>query len=373
MAGLICMAALVLAAIAAPSAQAAGPEWEVTSITTSVPVFHRNEPEVVAYHVKNIGDTASGEDVTVTESFPGTTLVEARMVFPCPLAEPVVCTFPEGFGIKVYPGEEFEIPVRVTVNQNAPDLVTSTLTVTKGGAPEITASKSVPVEDKRKFDVLNFTAGVTTEAEEPFGVAGGHGAKATNRFTFPLNDDPDFPRPVEGFKDSFVDLPIGFFGNPSAATRCPAGNIRAFGPSPCPPGSQVGYVALNAPPGGGPFNVPLFNVKPDRGYAAQFIANVSGQRVSIYVNPRPRSEGYGLTLGAVDAPHLLIFTSFEARFFGFPQAEAGTPSAEAPFLTNPVNCAEKNPVWAAWVDSWETAAQRLPAETPTAATRTGNM
>ena len=88
MAGLLCMAALALAAIAAPSAQAAGPEWEVTSITTSVPVFHRTETEVITYHVKNIGDAASGEDVTVTDSYPGTTLIEARMVFPCPLAEP---------------------------------------------------------------------------------------------------------------------------------------------------------------------------------------------------------------------------------------------------------------------------------------------
>ena len=65
--GLLCVAAMALAAWAAPSAQAAGPEWEVTSITTSVPVFHRTETEVITYHVKNIGDTASGEDVKVVD------------------------------------------------------------------------------------------------------------------------------------------------------------------------------------------------------------------------------------------------------------------------------------------------------------------
>jgi hypothetical protein len=356
MAGLLCMAALAFAAFSAPSAQAAAPAWEITSITTSVPIFHRTEPETITYHVKNVGDAPSTEDVTVTDSYPGTTLVEARMVFPCPLANPVVCTFPDGFNITVPPGEEFEIPVRFTVDQGAPDSITNTMTVTKGGAAEITASKTVQVEDKRKFDVLDFKAGVTDESEDPYGVAGGHGSSVSNSYAFPLNDNLEFPQPVEAFKDSFVDLPIGFFGNPSAAPRCPTQNISFV--SNCPAGSQVGYLALNNYPS------PLYNVKPDRGYAAQFVASISGTRVSVYVSPRPRSEGYGLTLGAVDAPHILIFKNFEARFFGFPQRENGTPSAEAPFLTNPVDCSEKDPQWGVFLDSWETAAQRLPNDTP---------
>ena len=94
------------------------------------------------------------------------------------------------------------------------------------------------------------------------------------------------------------------------------------------------------------------------------MASIVGTRVSVYVNPRPRTEGYGLTLGAVDAPHFLIFTAFEARFFGFPQRGNETASAEAPFLTNPVDCSNKDPEWGALLDSWETAAQRTPAETP---------
>ncbi len=355
--GLVCVAALTLCAWVAPSAHAAGPEWEVTSITTSVPVFHRTETEVITYHVKNIGDTVSGEDVTVTDFLPDGKLVEARMVFPCPLAEPVVCTFPEGFGIRVSPGEEFEIPIRFSVNQDAPDSITNTMIVSKGGAPELTATKTVAVEDKRKFDVLNFKADVTDESEASYSVAGGHGSSVFNSYQFPLADiEPEFGRPVEGFKDSFVDLPIGLFGNPSAAPRCPVQKI-GFIPD-CPKGSQVGTLALNGYPSA------LYNVKPDRGYPAQFVASIVGTRVSVYVNPRPRTEGYGLTLGAVDAPHFLIFTAFEARFFGFPQRGNETASAEAPFLTNPVDCSNKDPEWGALLDSWETAAQRTPAETP---------
>ena len=94
------------------------------------------------------------------------------------------------------------------------------------------------------------------------------------------------------------------------------------------------------------------------------MASIIGTRVSVYVNPRPRSEGYGLTLGAVDAPHILIFKNFEARFFGFPQRGNETPSAEAPFLTNPVDCSAKDPQWGVFLDSWETAAQRLANDTP---------
>ena len=211
--------------LAAPSAHAAGPEWEVTSITTSVPIFHRTETEVITYHVKNVGDTVERGRRHGHGFLPGTKLVEARMVFPCPLAEPVVCTFPEGFGIRVAPGEEFEIPIRFSVNQDAPDSITNTMIVSKGGAPELTASKTVEVEDKRKFDVLNFKAGVTDESEASYSVAGGHGSSASNSYPFPLHDNLEFAQPVEAFKDSFVDLPIGLFGNPSAAPRCPAQKI----------------------------------------------------------------------------------------------------------------------------------------------------
>ena len=158
-----------------------------------MPVFHRTETEVITYHVKNIGDAASTEDVTVTDSYPGTKLVEARMVFPCPLAEPGRLHVPaEGFGIKVAPGEEFEIPIRFSVDQDAPDSITNTMTVSKGGAPELTASKTVEVEDKRKFDVLNFKAGVTDESEAPYGVAGGHGFSVSNSYSFPLHNNPEF-------------------------------------------------------------------------------------------------------------------------------------------------------------------------------------
>ena len=218
------------------------------------------------------------------------------------------------------------------------------------------------VEDKRKFEVLNFKAGVTDESEAPYGVAGGHGSSASNSYCSRSTTILISParRGVQGLlrrpADRLLRQPLRGAPLPRAEHR-----LRPH----CPPGSQVGYLALNDYPS------PLFNVKPDRGYAAQFVASIVGTRVSVYVNPRPRSEGYGLTLGAVDAPHILIFQNFEARFFGFPQRGDETPSAEAPFLTNPVDCSEKDPEWGVFLDSWETAAQRRPTKPLIAATRTG--
>src|SRR5262249_55049675 len=142
--------------------------------------------------------------------------------------------------------------------------------------------------------------------DEPFfDVAGGHPPGTTmNRFSFakyPAN---------EQMKDAVVKLPLGFFGNPSATPRCPISAINAipafeFPPKEdvpgCPVGSKIGAVAASIL---GFYEIvhtrPLYNVKPDRGYSAQFSANVLGNVLSLYVVPLPRSEGYGLTIGSTN-------------------------------------------------------------------------
>ncbi len=174
-----------------------------------------------------------------------------------------------------------------------------------------------------------------------------------NRFSFAR-----YPA-AEQLKDAVVKLPLGFFGNPAAAPRCPIATILAIptfefppGAPPCPPGSKIGMVGVSIFENYDFVHArPLFNVTPDRGYSAQFSASVIGNVISLYVVPLPRDEGYGLTIGSTNTGRAGL-KMFSAFFYGVP-SEHGSGTSGAPFLSNPVNCSEAEPKWEVFADSWE--------------------
>lgn len=201
---------------------------------------------------------------------------------------------------------------------------------------------------------------VTSEGGAPYTVAGGHPEQNRTEFTL-TREGPSDP-PVEYLKDAHVTLVNGFFGNPAAAPRCDISQIPSFfGEFPegsvCPKGSKVGTAGIHTGESLG-----LYNVKPERGYPAEFAFNFLGVIVTLVVTPLPRTESYGLSIGSINASRL----SGPEGISDVTTVFNGTvPNGiEAPFLVNPVDCSDATPIWKLSVDAWENPARSLSSGLP---------
>lgn len=370
---LIAMVAVIAAMfMVAPAVSAAAPALEV-QVTPQPGTFHRGEmsefipQDKLKITVTNVGDAPTPEsDPLIIANTPASPLISAEGQSPyCHGDNPnpkvlhgagtVTC---EIFELaEVQPGESRSLTLPVLVPENAPDTVSTSVTVTGGGAAPVTVTQTIPVADRPLFDVHNFQSNVIDQSQGEYSVAGGHGWKSVTKFEITRDDSES---PLELLKDTDTLLPLGFFGNPAAAPRCP---LPAIAEQNCPSGSQVGEmivggvsVAKSTSIEGG---VPLYNVKPDGGHPAQFAFQYINVIVSLQVTTLPRSEGYGLSVVTPNAGRLnggpdFTISAVRAIFYGVP-FEHTHQGTEAPFLSNPVDCNDPNPQWTQSVDSWEHA------------------
>jgi hypothetical protein len=363
----ICMllVGLSLLFFGAPTASAAGPELTV-QISHSPATFHRGElapikgSDVVgdfySIEVVNMGDSATVGPVTVTDTLPeGLKLAVEPPSGPNCAGDGVPGHF-RGASVltcekldPIGPGEPFTIKVPLSVYDPA-DSVVNHVAVSGGGAPEVSAQDVTPVADGVPYSVKEFISNTTDQGGSDYTAAGGHPFQNFTRFSMPVSDAAF---PVEELKDASVDLINGFLGNPAAAPRCDVSKIpqsEFLVGSVCPVGSRVGTANISD---AGQF--PLYNVKPGRGYPAEFAFNASqGIIVSLLVIPRARTESYGLTLGSANTGRLSV-KAFSTVFNGT------VSGSGAPFLSNPVDCSESDPAWKVTIDSWENPGQLLPS------------
>ena len=228
------------------------------------------------------------------------------------------------------------------------------------------------------YGLETFSNRTTDAAGFPYAVAGGHPDQNTTEFSIPRVG----PNPVEQLNGTYVTLPPGFLGNPSAAARCPIGRLRVNGvnedDSNCPIGSRVGVADVTVAPIGGIASLtePIYNIVPEHGYPAQFAFMVSnGKPTVLSIFPRSRSHSYGMTIGTPNVPAVSA-SSVRISFCGggvegdgidpdSPVApepithpfkcKASSALGEAPFLSNPVDCSETQPSWMIAIDSIEHA------------------
>ena len=368
--GLLLMVAALLLGIASSAQAATGPQWTMTMSHPQEPLTKGPQPmlreigNAWTVTMVNSGNQLSTGTLTFTDHLPpGVTLVTIATseYFLCSTSveevnngAPLVCKETPVPG-SIYnepaaPGAGYTITLGFNVLASAPSEITNSATLTEaagGGAPEASVSETAEVKDIPPFRIREFEAGSTDPNEAVYAVAGGHQFETLNKFVFPqfLSEE---------MKNAFVKLPPGYFANPSATPRCPLQNIASGN---CPPGSQVGVAGLGLFGQYSEFKAPIFNVSPDRGYPAQFVFSVFGTQLSLYVVPLPRTEGYGLAIGSVNNSRVLI-KIFAATFFGVP-SEHGSGTSGAPFASNPVDCAEPEPSWRLFVDSWENPALSL--------------
>lgn len=340
----------------------AAPAWNVASVsnTTAQPGTTFD----YFLEVRNVGDVATndGDVYTLTVTLPDGMIGVSGSGFDCPTAagaSAFTCT--RDVSQSTLQSQGLRATITVDIDANASGIRTATFEVGGGGAPEsaITVDPVLVSATPRVFGIDTFDAQVTADASgSPFTQAAGHPYGATTSFDFNTATDPN-PligplRPIEPTKDVVVDLPPGFVGDPTAATRCTLpdlANTVFTDPQPlCAPTSQVGTVMIRQSGQGvvgnlvGP--VPFYNMVPPPGAPARFAFNAFGTVVVLDAELRSGGD-YGLSVAARNISEGIALIGSTITLWGVPadashDGERACPGTRNPWVGGPT-CANGAP------------------------------
>jgi hypothetical protein len=374
---LILLGALCAVLCLAGTAHAAGPQLTV-SLTHAPSTVMRGDSGVgFDVAVTNTGDAAASGPLTATVTLPAGTQVRALdgVDAHCTSATalrggaPLACVSNSS---SLAPGASLRfVHASLLVATDAPNTLTTAVTVSGGGAPDASAQDQLLVIDRPPFGVTSFSARSLDSAGDDYTVAGGHPYEGTTSFSFTNFTGPrsnidgaqEAPLPVEDVRNIWVELPPGFVGAAGAAPRCALPKLVPFNPD-CPPGSAVGTVDLKIygnSAGGGPQL--LYNMMPEKGYPAEFAFKFSGNAVVTYPQLRPRGGGYGLNFTVPGASRFGI-NGASVTLFGVPSQRNGVGGPAIPFLSNQSDCLDAQPTSKMYVDSWAHPARMASDGTP---------
>jgi uncharacterized repeat protein (TIGR01451 family) len=377
-----------------------GAAWSVQSFadpTNFVPGKETPHEQEYRVYVTNIGSRPSdGSPVVITDTLPpglvpvGGHAVELKEYKGNRIEEseggactvvPAQCTY-EG---ALPAGDILEMDVSLAVpSSTVSGPVTNSVSVTGGGAATVSVSAVNAISaTPAPFMFEDFGFGITGLDGAPDTQAGGHPYALSTTFAFtnehiagPGGVGLEYNSPSQGVKDVVADLPLGFAGSALSAPRCPESDLVPtlnHGNVGCPADTQVGNVTLRSvfstvtssldfP--NEPFNIsPLYNMVPERGYAAEFAFAVAEITVvHLFVNVVHTSAGYALRVTSPDAQSPNLYLGQPAGFlsgltltlFGDPVAEdGGGGGVAAPSFTNPTDCSGEPLTTTMHVDTWE--------------------
>ena len=271
------------------------------------------------------------------------------------------------------PQAAFDVRVGIGLYPEAPDMVSTTVTVFGGGAAApVSATDGFLLGLAKPFALLNFQARAETSAQQDFTQAGGHPFSATSSLDIPTYTTPVYGflqgnengnNPVESLRNLFVELPAGFVGNPQTTERiCTLVEVTA---KTCPATAAIGGIDVDIVIDDFATPAPIYRIYPEEGYAAAFAFQPVDLSAITYVfRARVRSNGdYGVTAISPLPPQApgIVKVKF-ATLCGFGVNVAGgvftgcrqpgtAGSNDVPFLTNPTRCAGDVPVTRALADS----------------------
>ncbi len=390
--------ALVFAgfAPARASAFADNPAWTVSAVATptNFALGARSGEDYYEVTVTNTGDAPSSDElVTIADMLPvGLALAPAGISSKDLLSEAelscknLTCTH-EGV---VAAGDMFtlKIPVEVKATEPGP-LAPNVVAVSGGGAGEASASTPTMISETPSpgFGIAPGSFSSTLSSAQ----AGAH-ADLTASFAFDTDGSIDDGGSTEGnLKDTVVNLPVGFAGDPVATPTCSQRQLNEGGtgsPGTCPLSSQVGTITttISSPNEGsferGQFVSPVFNMQPLGGEVARlgFKTIVITSDIAITVRPPGGPGGYGLQATApnliagnfeIDAVRLTVWgvpadpshdrmrgtlCQLGSCFGpgGRPVGEGVPPPTPAvPFLSNPTECTQEPLTSTIRVDTWQ--------------------
>jgi hypothetical protein len=382
---------------------------------------------------RNIGDAVGGENLTIVEKLPvGTTVVAIH--WSDGLSElcsgvksaTVKCVMPASMLAERAPppGPNTSTPypspngylsllfIDVAISDKPPAQGTSTATISGGGAPspvsdvDQVAFSTTPsafglVAGSFLFDVFEeaypFGEVVRQASERPFELRTNFDITArTGVNDGPNEDGTRYITSTGQLRTVEVTLPRGLVGNPEALPKCDPTVFAELGAvsgsTACPPQTQVGY--LNGSITDGTSNrgqgalskgflnrVPIYNLEPPRGVAADFGFNAGGLiQAHIYPTLDP-AQNYAIKTVTPHISSLVQVRGSEVTFWGVPADPAhdkfryfsgpfgvdpalGAPfeGSIRPFLTNPMDCGFDNGGARIRIDSYNHPGQFSPTE-----------
>jgi hypothetical protein len=134
-------------------------------------------------------------------------------------------------------------------------------------------------------------------------------------------------------KDATLELPPGFIGDPDATPKCRfeelAREENIAHPTSCPSDTAIGiattYLFVNGVPGMFPNTVPVYNLEPPRGAAAEF-GFVAAGKTPVLLTSNVRAGGdYGLTTSVTDVNQAALSIAGKVTIWGVPAASAHDP------------------------------------------------
>jgi hypothetical protein len=179
-----------------------------------------------------------------------------------------------------------------------------------------------------------FETGMFDIGGAPYTQAGGHPYELTTNIGFnsTTNDTYSYSPASGRLKDVRVELPMGLSGNPTATAKCTAlaAAESKDNPGKCAPGAQIGvmHITIEAGenPGLGPLQgssidhvVPLFNVVPAKGAAAEFASGTINAGLGATIEARVRTgEGYGVSADTLNIPTIGTVRKVSVSIWGVP-------------------------------------------------------
>ncbi|HEY5288356.1 MAG TPA: hypothetical protein VIJ50_14770 [Solirubrobacteraceae bacterium] len=390
---ILCAYGTLAGASPAAGAVIPAPGWEIgmRSVPTNFsPSPSLGFPDGYLVKVTNSGDEwSNGSPVTIAVTLPaGVTPVQVSGVdmgpgirdiyheeshpaaIACVLASPTVtCTDHES----IPPGDELFMSVTVSLAPSfvEGEQVQSSATVFGGGGTSVSTNKSTPISGApAAFGFENFSVTSTGLTGSSDTQAGDHPFETT--VTYNLNVNPEngaHSRPVEDPKDFVVDLPPGYVGNPQVVGKC---SQEAAINEACPPSTQIGVaklglfaIAHNVPE---TQTVPIYNIVPDAGVAAQFAFRVGPVITTLYVNVSQETN-YAVRVTVSGIPRAASVNSVSTTFFGEPLSDRNVynksvGASPLAFLQNPVDCSAGPLQARTSSDSWQKPGSYLPDGAP---------
>ena len=393
-------ACMVLVAMLATGGRAVAaatpsPAWQILSIAQPS-VFSAADPSSEGDNftliVTNVGGAPSdGSTITLTDALPqGLTLAGAPFdkngdwhCTPNGAGTAFTCTFDQqslGFTIQALgQPDALYVPVQVDPGVAPDSVLTNSVAVSGGGAPQVSATSAVTVNPSapQPFGVADFSSNIADVSGAADTQAGGHPNALVTSFEFTSQIDagggggPGFNTEAsEDIKDVVVDLPPGLIGNPQATPQCPLSalvlNSGATGPpdTNCPAASRIGTVVFEAQGSAeqspyGPlapgFPIAIYNMVPEHGFPAEFGFEYAGYPLLMYGTVVGNGAGAHLrvTVPGVPAASELGFEGAEVTFFGQPSAQDGSATSPTAFFTNSSDCNGQPLTTTIHVDSYE--------------------
>jgi hypothetical protein len=353
---LMAIAAIAALAIVASPASAASTTLALSSkaAPTNFAPASTNDQYVLSV-INTGGAPTDGSDIVVHDALPAGLTVTSIFGFEyfsngpvtC-TSEPTTCTY-EG---TLPANDTLTIIVNVAVAPGTTSAEPNSVTLSGGGATSVTTSSPTVISAIPAPPGLQSLDGEVSNRDGSAATqAGSHPYSASLDFEVNTKYGAFAPVPSGPLKDTVVNLPAGFIGNPEATPKCA---LSDFSASRCPSDSQVGVAGVEITDGlhG---DQPVFNLKAPSGAPAElgflFAAN------PVYLKATVRTGGdYGVTLTSSNLATAVSLFGVRFTLWGVPadpshdsQRCAASGSIETlrscaagitpqPFLTNPTRC-----------------------------------